>query len=845
MNWISYEDSEVNVFHPVCEKAINDALNKMNLSDTYRVIHHQYTGSLEMDFVVQNINTGKYLCVIEVKRTPQDVHSARYQYQAMSYVQMNSANNEKPFYILTNLEYAFFFRYDPNRPRVFQQMLEPGLTHISDFINTSEESFINFLSNYFENCLSVCIQNKYKYLLTLSQFAEHMEAIKNNRKKWKTHLAVMLYEYIRGSFTAIKRNELHDIRLFRDNVAQICDEAINVNFKDIFSYSDEDFERTSGVTNDILDNLFKFGEQNISGDSIAGILHQIVSSGHEHDGEVPTDLELGMILSELAKHELTQELSNNDLVCDPAAGSGNLITTAISRFNLMPRQILVNDANQKLLELLSLRLGLNYATIVNKDNSVKILNKNISDLSKKDFNNVKVVVLNPPFVAGIKCVNRKPPLYRKIHDLSGTRALTNIGQMPFEAVFLELIINLVPKGTVISCVFPKAHLNSRGQEAIAIRKMLIHEFGLKTVFTYPENDIFNNVTVSTCVLVGVTGKNDEYVKVISSYSEVPDLNIDDFTQSLDNTFSDDFTVMVPGVVSKKISTFSLIKAIDDGWRELNSEMIDAINFVRVNFKESSEFTILGNLGYDFRRGTVGNNGGTNILFLDYKSAPNNLSLSPGMHNAKYQNFRVGNGDSGFLNEKKNKKDDIKEFISKNNLEPSVVGRQEKIAKSNDALYKIVEAESKQEFSKNSVLVPRAIRKEGKAYFADKSLFVSTNFLVCTPGNYREALLLGSWMSTIFYQLICEVSSTDQAGMRKMEVKDICSTYVPKFDKITEENFRKIEQATHDLSFVVLKSPQARELDRVWSNIIFADDSDQKITDAIRMLKFLANRRDSQ
>ena len=67
---IKYSDSEVNVFHPLCEKALTAALQKLNLQKKYRVIHHQYTGSLEMDFCIQNQATKKYLCVIEVKRTP-------------------------------------------------------------------------------------------------------------------------------------------------------------------------------------------------------------------------------------------------------------------------------------------------------------------------------------------------------------------------------------------------------------------------------------------------------------------------------------------------------------------------------------------------------------------------------------------------------------------------------------------------------------------------------------------------------------------------------------------------------------------------------------------------------
>ena len=204
--WITYSDSEVANFHPVCETALNRALLSLGKNTQYRVLHHQHTGTLEMDFVIQNILTGKYFCVIEVKRTPADIHSARYQYQALSYVQMNANVNEEPFYILTNLEYAFSFRYDSARPRVFQQILKPGLFHIGDFSTSTEESFTNNLAEFFKNILADFFINKFEYSVTLEEFATHMEQIKNNSKQWKSHLAVLLYEYIRGAFAFLHRN---------------------------------------------------------------------------------------------------------------------------------------------------------------------------------------------------------------------------------------------------------------------------------------------------------------------------------------------------------------------------------------------------------------------------------------------------------------------------------------------------------------------------------------------------------------------------------------------------------------------------------------------------------------
>lgn len=159
--WISYSDSEVKVFHPLCEKALNEALKKLKIEKDYKVIHHQLTGSLEMDFVVQHNKTGKYICVVEVKRTPSDVHSTRYQSQAMSYVQQNAGQTEKPFYILTNLECAYSFRYDVNKPKTFQQIWKPGFENIGNFEQDEKNIFIEKLTAYFQKKAKIVFNRQF------------------------------------------------------------------------------------------------------------------------------------------------------------------------------------------------------------------------------------------------------------------------------------------------------------------------------------------------------------------------------------------------------------------------------------------------------------------------------------------------------------------------------------------------------------------------------------------------------------------------------------------------------------------------------------------------------------
>lgn len=852
--WISYSDSEVNVFHPLCEDAINRAISNLGISRSYEVLHHQYTGSLEMDYVLRNKQTGKYLCVIEVKRTPADVHSARYQYQAMSYVQMNDSVTERPFYILTNLEYAFTFRYDSSRPRVFQQMLSPGLYTIGNFSeHENRDEYVDILAHFFENRIVDYLNDRYAYLITLEQFAFYMEAIKENPKRWKSGLAVLLYEYIRGAFTCVSRNELHDVRLFQvmtqSDVVRICNEAAHINFKEIFDYSDERYIPRIFVENDLLNSLFDFGHQNINGNSVADVLHQIVSAGREHDGEVPTDLELGRVVAVLAR-QISGELSPDEKVCDPAAGSGNLISSAIDIFNLNVNQIVANDINPQLGELLTLRLGLNYVQVVGGDLYPRVTHYDINDLTPEFFTGVKVVVLNPPFLGGVYAAQRKQAFFRRINQLAGRDTGTNVGQMPLEAAFLELVTYLVAPGTTIACVFPKTHLLARGIEAQTMRRLLLGRFGLRTIFTYPGKDIFVDVTRDTCVLVGKVSVPSSHVSVISSYETIPNLDLHRFMDAIASPLGTNFAPICAGVVGKSVPKDELIAKATDGWREINSEMLEAIDFVDKTFRDSDEFRLIESCEWNMKRGGAANSGGSDILFFDSRRdlfdafRNDNVPLKAGMRNAELDTLIANEGDSRFLDSSALDENLLDRILDVYLSLPIREGRQARKQKTKEEWKRILERESRGCFSPYSVLIPRALRRKGRVHLIQNDIFVSTNFLVCYGLNERTSLLLATWISSIFYQLICEVSSKDQEGMRKMEVGDISQTLVPVFEAVSDQTYYRLRDVCATTEFLDLQSPIIRNVDTIWAEELFHDAGQEKLDEARRLLEYTANRRNS-
>ncbi len=71
---ITYSDSEVDVFHPQVQQAVELYLTDMKLDDKYGIDHHPNAGEMEgiPDFVIKDKKSGKWVFVIEIKKTPND-----------------------------------------------------------------------------------------------------------------------------------------------------------------------------------------------------------------------------------------------------------------------------------------------------------------------------------------------------------------------------------------------------------------------------------------------------------------------------------------------------------------------------------------------------------------------------------------------------------------------------------------------------------------------------------------------------------------------------------------------------------------------------------------------------
>ena len=76
-----YNSDEVADFHPLVEKALNDALVNVGYNNIAEVIHHPAipNSTIIPDFAKKLKGSQRYVFIVEVKRTQRDVESQRYQ----------------------------------------------------------------------------------------------------------------------------------------------------------------------------------------------------------------------------------------------------------------------------------------------------------------------------------------------------------------------------------------------------------------------------------------------------------------------------------------------------------------------------------------------------------------------------------------------------------------------------------------------------------------------------------------------------------------------------------------------------------------------------------------------
>lgn len=794
-----YTDDEVAVFHPICESALNIALDQLKLSEEYEVVHHDNINGIIPDYVIKNKRTQNYLLIIEVKRTPEAVSSNRYKNQAQSYITEAGRRRleNEGYYILTNLETTNFFKYNLVDSAVNDQLLQPSPIVTGTFKDNYED-FKERLVNNFKMCIEIAKSNGGEYVLNYNDIISTLSKYIYDIDEWHSAITILGYEFIKSVLASRNRPEVKKwssaVR-YQDNPKQLQTTLSNIDFKALTKgniKSEGDF-----WINSVLEKASKIGSKAWDGDEFSNVAHEVQIKGQEHNGVVPTDEELAAALVSIT---IEDSMINEDtIICDPASGSGNLLSAAIRKYpSINPNQIWANDICKQFRDILTIRFGLKFPTIIRPDISPKITAENLADLSPSDFANVNIILMNPPYLSGVSDSTRKKVFFNKIVEHTQSSAITKIGQMPLEGPFLELLLALIPEGTKIGVVFPEDHLYGKGKEKIAIREMILEKFGLQKIFTYSRKGLFEDVTKGTVILVGEKGRSAENIKVINSFVPLEQLDLIQL-QKDENGY---------GFTQDVIPFSKLVSNVKESWKfALFPSFENLMELIEDNVE-----TIDSNR---LKRGRNANNGGKQYLFPTKLSFWNEISemipnswLIPGMNNVRDSDELNLNSKTvatrGLKPPKEAFKQGTMEYDLLNKIMDTIdskikVNKNLQVKKDKDRRewLKILKSETEKITSAGKILIPRNLRKNFKIFYLEEDMYLSTNFFTINIENILQKNIMISWLYSIFGQVQLEFYAKPQEGARKTEKGELTLLKIPKMDNIFFSDERRLDELSHE------------------------------------------------
>lgn len=856
-----YTDSEVRCFHPVVEDALIIAIQNLGLQEYYEVEHEVRFGTTPADFVIKSKHSGKYHLIIEVKRTISDVVSTRYRYQAKSYIDEAGSQMEKKYYAITNLEQIdlFLASNDPDRSSVLLQMLEGGPYEagILENITTSLEETL-FRQNLVQNFekMILLVKNDFStYAGMSSKLYELLSRSCTNSEEWHKSLMLCGYEWMRGVLISYHclPSQLRNAISYKGNPRRLADKGKLIDFELLFSEPYPDTANPYYWDSSLLEEMNRLGKARSSGDELAIFAHEILFADRYHDGVVMTDLELSRILAAIAKRIHQEELHQEHIICDPAAGAGTLLTNIQNSFPaIQPKQIWANEKEDLLREPLSIRIGLAYVPILSPTNAPTITIENILNLDRSHFENVKIILINPPYLRRVDSMDLCANFSSRIEEISGEEAMTYSGQNGLEALFTELVYELVPNGTTICCILPKQYLQLKGNGGQSFREFLLNKFKVKLIANYPMEGLFDKVTKATAIYA--TKKEDTYYETIESL----DITIPLFELNNISDFEDHNSTPY-GVEKNNINIETLEANIMNGWsiyfnanEEFNEVLFNWMNSSNINFH-----LLDSSATFQTRSTTMGRHGGIKLLFpfsnRGIREVLQNLIppewLSYGLNRAKKNKpYRTIENTEYFLsppdeafNEGTNEHTLLVTIIETyNNIaNMQTAGRQRVNMKTTGELITLLATE-KELISDHPIVLPRNIRRDGQVYYFDLNGYISSNFIEI-HGSKLNKKVLASWLLSSFSQLNFEIVGVNREGTRKIEEINLQDIYIPDIEELSVHEKERIalhfESLTQEEAFIDLYCPFDRgsTVDDLWYEILWGESKENAKDDIIGYL----------
>lgn len=506
-------------------------------------------------------------------------------------------------------------------------------------------------------------------------------------------------------------------------------------------------------------------------------------------------------------------------------------------------QLVAVEIEPRFAEILDLRLGLAYSDGLSPTNRPAITIGDFSDIAQTALTDVSLVLVNPPFQSRARSMSSDHVDFLRFisaiaqaaeeHPAVKSARLTG-GQHGLEKLFLELLALRAKPGTTVAAIIPKKLLTAPGRDGDAFRAFLLDTFGLREIFTYPSTDLFSEFVVETAIIVGripVAGECDWQIEATQLLHTVPQLR---------------GKRIRPGVnaVSEITSRGALGDRLRD-WRDTLmpavGALLEEIRGVAADRPEPYRGTY-GNLGLS---GELAFRNPEHVAAFGAFPVPLQRSGEPprlfsAMTTAEWT---IAAEDATAFTEER-----LASLWRTIHYTPGARTPQKKRLKTEHELPRILGlSRTTREIA---LLIPRAQRAVGQI-----SIFVptpqhpraviSTNYLILEQESVQKAKVLGSWLLSVFGQLMLEYFSKPERGLRKLESEGVRRVVLPNLSKIPAVVQRQLSEL-FDIEEAIRFGPEERrtprDVDRVWAQVLFEDRAQQLLAAAYDGLEELLRDR---
>ena len=592
MSWLSYSDDEVKSFHPEFEIIAQDCLKVAKLDKRYEWVHHDASSKGGIpDYILQEAATRRWILVVEIKKTRAAVSSSsQYRRQAHSYAieNQNRFIATRPFlYCLTNLEKTQLFGANdktdlgvsPNA-RLIENWdhgefdCTPVAVHKKEFTKHLNELIslalnakppldyqLNFPSIW-DTLESAGTQAGALLPKTWSggEFSSWFSTFDDNDAKGLLLVVqCLLAEWIvyqseqhghpnKASLIHLKQNKSKTKN--KNHVADVIDRILKIDFEDVLGGASAPLNirslsnpsvlnALSLITGEIQQLQFDKLTDLVGNSGLPDLLFDVLQERVQRSrrGTVQTDPELANVVATLAIHGVDQK----EIIIDPCAGIGNLVTAAYNARNGLShseniQSIIAIEIEPIQSALAGLQLLMQAPSAASKIDRPIIICDSVSN-SHSYIKKAGIVLLNPPYKRYEEDADPLPSGYRAhlenaICAIKGSKPITTSGQSDLYNHYVELVISSMAIGARGVFILNNKWMNTK--TTLSLRKLLISECTIEALVQYPHSDFFKGHMIATSLLIFKKGKpgNNPSFNFVRCLEDLRMTSITDLVQSV-------------------------------------------------------------------------------------------------------------------------------------------------------------------------------------------------------------------------------------------------------------------------------------------------------------------------